>query len=235
MSSAATSPTPTSQPPRSIRMTPYSGRPIVRSISAVSSMAKFSHLTNRSPLRIRDSLPDIRPRPPILQIRDRESRYVLDGIKTDVYHNSPFTRPKRTPIIRPYNATEDRHSAGYFRSPVVQQVMGRIHSADEYRRIPPEKRGLHRLSARRRSMPTPPPIELDERERGFVLDSVKSERRRNKQNPIYVEYNAMNDIHARRYIHRRMVQSLLKRTAFSPQKLYPTITFYAPTKNDIVV
>lgn len=197
-------------------------------------MAKFSHLTSCSPLRVRDSLPDIRSKPLSFRSSLREE-YVLDGIKTDRFHNSPFTRPKRTSIIRPYNATEDRHSAGYFRSPNVQQVMDRIHSAQEYRRIPPEKKGLHRMSARRRSIPTPPPKEIQEREEGFILDSVKSERLRNKQNPIYKEYNALNDANARRYIHRRLVQRLLKKTAFAPQRLYPTITFYAPTKNDIVV
>lgn len=203
--------------------------------SSQSSMAKFSHLTHHSPLRIRDSIPDIRPLPPIQIQYRREKSYVLDGIKTDVFHNSPFTRPKRTPIIRPYNASEDRHSAGYFRSPVVQDVMYRIHSAGDLQRISPERRGLHRLSARRRSIPTPPPSKIEEREKAFVLDNVRSERLRNKQSPIYVEYNALNDAHAQRYIRRRAVQKLLRKTIFTPQKLYPTITFYAPTKNDIVV
>lgn len=91
------------------------------------------------------------------------------------------------------------------------------------------------MSARRRSIPTPPPNEIEGKENGFVLDSVRSERLRNKQNPIYKEYNALNDAYARRYIHRRLVQRILKKTAFTPQRLYPTITFYAPTKNDIVV
>lgn len=211
-----------------------SSRPIMRSMSA-GSMAKFSHLTTHSPLRVRDSIPDMRPLPPITVQSLRERKYILDGIKTDVFHNSPFHRPKRVSIIRPYNAKEDRYSAGYFRSPVVQDVMGRIHSAQEYRRIPTEKKGLHRLSARRRSIPTPPMHERIEREKGFVLDNIRSERLRNKQNPIYTEYNALNDVHAQRYVRRRLVQNVLRKTIFEPQKLYPTITFYAPTKNDMVV
>lgn len=46
-------------------------------------MAKFSHLTSCSPLRVRDSLPDIRTKPVGLRSSMREDMYVLDGIKTD--------------------------------------------------------------------------------------------------------------------------------------------------------
>lgn len=101
--------------------------------------------------------------------------------------------------------------------------------------MPPEKKGLHRMSARRRSIPSPPPEVQKAKERNFVLDNVRSERLRNKQEPIYKEYNAQLDHHTQRYFRRRLVQNLLRKTITEPQRLYPTITFYAPTKNDIVV
>ena len=91
------------------------------------------------------------------------------------------------------------------------------------------------MSARCRSIPTPPPDAIAKQENAFVLDNIRSERLRNKQNPIIPEYDASNDRHSRRYFQRKLVQNLLRKTVSVPQKLYPTITFYAPTKNDLVV
>jgi len=98
-----------------------------------------------------------------------------------------------------------------------------------------EKRGLHRMSARRRIIPTPPTDKMLDQESNFVLDSIRSERLRNKQAPIVPEYNALYDKNSRRYFRRKLVQNVLRRTLETPQRLYPTITFFAPTKNDIVV
>ena len=91
------------------------------------------------------------------------------------------------------------------------------------------------MSARCRSIPTPPPETIEQKEKAFVLDNIRSERLRNKQNPIVPEYDASTDQHARRYFRRKLVQNVLRKTIAVPQRLYPTITFYAPTKNDIVV
>uniref|UniRef100_H2ZF75 Uncharacterized protein n=1 Tax=Ciona savignyi TaxID=51511 RepID=H2ZF75_CIOSA len=202
----------------------------------LSSPARHPHLTCYSPLKVRDSIPDLHPLPPISIQRNREREYVLDAIKSDVFFNSPYHRPRRTSIIRPYNAMNDRHSAGYFRSPVVKETVTRTLSAQPQRTIiPPEKRGLHRMSARRRSIPTPPASRLQEQERNFVLDNVKTERLRNKQNPIIPEYNAVVDPYTRRYFRHKLVQNVLRKTTYTPHRLYPTITFYAPTKNDMVV
>ena len=104
-----------------------------------------------------------------------------------------------------------------------------------YKKVPSEKKGLHRMSARCRSIPTPPPEVIVEQEKSFVLDNIKSERLRNKQNPIIPEYDAAVDKHSRRYFQRKLVQNILRKTVSVPQRLYPTITFYAPTKNDLVV
>jgi len=45
------------------------------------------------------------------------------------FFNSPYHRPRRPSIIQPYDAIKDRHSAGYFRSPMVKEVMSRTVSA----------------------------------------------------------------------------------------------------------
>nr|XP_002123793.1 uncharacterized protein LOC100183978 [Ciona intestinalis] len=204
---------------------------------APASAGRHQHLTCYSPLKVRDSIPDMRPLPPITIQRRREKEYVVDAIKSDVFSNSPYHRPRRTSIIKPYNAMNDRHSAGYFRSPMVKETVTRTLSAQPQRieYVPAEKRGLHRMSARRRSIPTPPTPKILDKERNFVLDNVRSERSRNKQNPIIPEYDALLDLHSRRYFRNKLVQNVLRKTTYSPQRLYPTITFYAPTKNDLVV
>ena len=91
------------------------------------------------------------------------------------------------------------------------------------------------MSARSRSIPTPPPETIYKKETDFVLDNIRSERLRNKQNPIIPEYDASHDRHSRHYFRRKLVQNLLRKTVAAPHKLYPTITFYAPSKNDLVV
>jgi len=206
--------------------------------SVTFSESVHRHMTVNSPLKVRDSIPELLALPPVALQRNRERHYVNDGIRTDKFYNSPYTRPKRTSMILPYNAMNDRHSAGYFRSPVVQEVVTRTFSAEplaQCYQLPAEKRGLHRMSARRRSLKTPPPNVLKQKEEKFCLDNVRSERLRNKQSPIVPEYDAMYDRHSKRYFKRRLVQNLLRKTVTSPQRLYPTINFYAPTKNDIVV
>lgn len=91
------------------------------------------------------------------------------------------------------------------------------------------------MSARSRSIPTPPPPVTERREKEFVLDNIRTERLRNKQNPIVPEYDASIDRHSRRYFRRKLVQNVLRKTKTDRLRLYPTITFYAPTKNDLVV
>ncbi|XP_076806518.1 uncharacterized protein LOC143450019 [Clavelina lepadiformis] len=199
------------------------------------SRAPHPHLTCYSPFRVRDAIRDMHPLPPIAVQESREREYVVDAVKSDVFFNSPYHRPRRMSIIKPYDAMNDRHSAGYFRSPIVKQFVTRTLSAQQPRQMPAEKRGLHRMSARCRSVPTPPPSTLESKEKNFILDNVRSERLRNKQNPIIPEYDASLDRYSRRYFQRRLVQNVLRKTVTTPLRLYPTITFYAPSKNDIVV
>ena len=52
-----------------------------------------------------------------------ELNYFLQIVIFFQFFNSPFTKPKRPPIIKQYNAKNDRFSAGYFRSPAVQEFL----------------------------------------------------------------------------------------------------------------
>ena len=46
--------------------------------------SRHPHLTCHSPLRVRDSIPNLQPLPPIAIQQFREREYVNDAIKTDV-------------------------------------------------------------------------------------------------------------------------------------------------------
>jgi len=196
-----------------------------------------THLTKSSPFKVKDSIPGqyvpsgwTRVTANLAPIAKND--YVLDAVKADTFFNSPFTKPKRPPIIKPYDAKQDRFSAGYFRSPAVQDYLMGGTKSQPLKPLRPEKRGLHRLSARRRSLSTPPSPDIRHKEKSFVLDNVRMERSRTKGCPIGPQYNAMEDRHSANYFKPRVLKDILPKLK-ATEPLNPSIMIYAPNqKND---
>jgi len=196
-----------------------------------------THLMKKSPFKVRDSIPGQYVPSGWSRVSDSiaapisKDAYILDSVRADTFFNSPFTKPKRTPIINPYDAKKDRFSAGYFRSPAVQDYLASA-KRQPLKPLRPEKKGLHRLSARRRSLSTPPSPDIREKEGSFVLDNVRMERSRTKGAPIGPQYDAMRDRHSANYFKPRILKQVLPKLK-TQEPLNPSIMIYAPNqKND---
>ncbi|XP_019647564.1 PREDICTED: uncharacterized protein LOC109487895 [Branchiostoma belcheri] len=172
---------------------------------------KYTFMVRSCPLKHKDKIGDIHPLPPITVQHNLEESFVNDSIRTDTMQNSRFCRPKRTSIIRPYNALQDKHAVAYFRSPTVKDTLERTLTNKELWETPPS-RNMNKLSTRGRSLRTPTPATLVRMEENFVVDSIKTSHAVTKYKPLIPPYNALRDNHSQHYFHFKGVKNLLKTT-----------------------
>ncbi|CAG5136774.1 unnamed protein product [Candidula unifasciata] len=146
-----------------------------------------------------------------------EASFLNDAIRTSV------SSTRRAPVIPTYNALMDKYSQAYFRSPLVQSILGRDMSSG----IKTNTRTINKLSARRRCAPTPDQCKLWQMEKGFINDAIITEKRRTRYKDIIPSYDASRDQCCQMYFEREDIKRLLARTCA------PRVRFHVKSKSTV--